>query len=183
MGFFCRVQGVRAALAVAVASAALFCSAGALAQTTSGTGVETSAGEDMPDYPIPAKAREAYSPIQEGFESPIDPRGDLKAAASYVDERAQRLKEGRAEQGPFFRDTELKANSRSYWLDLHKFDGTDAKALTTGGYVSYQSGYAGDLLQLRAVLYTTQPLYAPPGAAATLNLTPDGDARNSASRD
>lgn len=175
MGFFCRVQGVRAALVVAVASAALFCSAEALAQTASGTGVETSAGEDMPDYPIPAKAREAYSPIQEGFESPIDPRGDLKAAASYVDERAQRLKEERAEQGPFFRDTELKANSRSYWLDLEKFDGTDARALTTGGYVSYQSGYAGDLLQLRAVLYTTQPLYAPPGAGATLNLTPDGD--------
>ncbi|HLO22999.1 MAG TPA: hypothetical protein VK193_06235, partial [Methyloceanibacter sp.] len=60
----------------------------------------------MPDYPIPAKAREAYSPIQEGFESPIDPRGDLKAAASYVDERAERLKEGRAEQGPFVSDTD-----------------------------------------------------------------------------
>ncbi len=66
-------------------------------------------------------------------------------------------------------------NSRSYWLDLRKFDGTDAEALTTGGYVSYQSGYADDLLQLRAVLYTTQPLYAPQGAGATLNLTPDGD--------
>ena len=62
MGFFCRVQNVRVALVVAVASAALFCSAEALAQTASGTGVETSAGEDMPDYPIPAKAREAYSP-------------------------------------------------------------------------------------------------------------------------
>jgi hypothetical protein len=62
MGFFCRVQNVRVALAVAVAGAALFCSTGALAQTASGTGVETSAGEDMPDYPIPAKAREAYSP-------------------------------------------------------------------------------------------------------------------------
>jgi hypothetical protein len=61
-GLFLPVQNVRVALAVAVAGAALFCSTGALAQTASGTGVETSAGEDMPDYPIPAKAREAYSP-------------------------------------------------------------------------------------------------------------------------
>jgi len=30
-------------------------------------------------------------------------------------------------------------------------------------------------LQLRGVLYTTQPLYAPEGAGRTLNLTPDGD--------
>ena len=174
MAWFCRVERVRTALAIAAALTLAFSSAGVFAQSA-GTGVETSAGEDPPDYPIPSKAGEAYSPIQEGFETPIDPRGDLKAAAPYVDERAQRLKAARGGQRPFFRDTELKANSRSYWLDLKKLDGTDAEALTTGGYLSYQSGYAGDLLQLRAVLYTTQPLYAPPGAGATLNLTPDGD--------
>ena len=175
MGFVCRVHDVRAALAVAAALAISFASVDASAQATGGTGVEASAGQDAPNYPIPSKAGEAYSPIQEGFESPIDPRGDLKAAASHVDERAQRLQQAREVQGPFVRDTELKVYSRSYWLDLRKLDGSDAEALTTGGYVSYQSGYADDLLQLRAVLYTTQPLYAPQGAGATLNLTPDGD--------
>ena len=29
-------------------------------------------------YPLPTTAREAYSPIGEGFESPIDPRENLK---------------------------------------------------------------------------------------------------------
>ena len=133
MGFVCRVHNVRAAFAVAAALAMLFCGMDASAQETGGTGVEASAGHDAPDYPIPSKAGEAYSPIGEGFESPIDPRGDLKAAASHVDERARRLQVAREQQSPFVRDTELKVNSRSYWLDLRKFDGTDAEALTTGG--------------------------------------------------
>jgi hypothetical protein len=137
MGLVCRVHDARAAFAVAAAVAIVFSSADASAQGT-GTGVEASAGQDAPDYPIPSKAGEAYSPIQEGFESPIDPRGDLKAAASHVDERARRLHDARYQRSPFVRDTELKVNSRSYWLDLRKLDGTDAEALTTGGYVSYQ---------------------------------------------
>jgi len=73
------------------------------------------------------------------------------------------------------RDTELKVDSRSYWLDRRSIDGSKAEALTTGGSVSYQSGYAGDFVQLRGVLYTTQPLYAPAGGGVTLNLTPDQD--------
>ncbi len=174
MRLVCRVHDLRAALAVAAVFTAI-CGTEVLAQGAGGTGVEASAGEDAPDYPIPSKAGEAYSPIEEGFATPINPRADLKAAAPQVDERAERLKTAREGQRPFFRDTQIDANSRSYWLDLQKLDGTDAAALTTGGYISYESGYAADLLQLRAVLYTTQPLYAPPGAGDTLNLTPDGD--------
>jgi hypothetical protein len=37
---------------------------------------------------------------------------------------------------------------------------SEPKALTTGGYLSYQSGYLADFLQLNAMPYTTQPLYA-----------------------
>ena len=77
--------------------------------------------------------------------------------------------------GAFIANTELTANSRTYWFDLQGFDGRTYQALSSGGAINYQSGYAGDVLQLRGVLYTTQPLYAPAGAGRTLNLTPDGD--------
>lgn len=135
-------------------------------------------GEGSADYPIPSTAREAYSPIGEGFESPIEPRENLKGPRPYVDERRDQLRAARPglqTLSPFFRDTELTANSRTYWLGEHVFGLSQPKALTTGGYISYQSGYMVDFLQLRATLYTTQPLYAPEGAGDTLNLTPDGD--------
>lgn len=184
MAGFYRVPGVLAALAIAeVFTGFSLSGTGVLAQTAEG-GVEGSAAADMPDYPIPSKAREAYSPIGEGFESPIEPRADLKAAAPPPEEPPQGEDGRRAWLGamhqrlqdtsPFFRDTELKANSRTYWLKLQKFNGTVAEALTSGGYVSYQSGYAGNFLQLRGVLYTSQPLYAPARAGQTLNLEPDG---------
>ena len=128
-------------------------------------------------YPLPATAQEAYSPIGEGFESPLEAREDLKGPKPYIDERAERLRAQR-EQGPeapFFRDTELAANSRTYWFGEDAFGNAKPEALTTGGYLSYQSGFVADLLQLRGVLYTTQPLTASEDAGATLNLTEDGD--------
>ena len=38
-------------------------------------------------YPLPATAQEAYSPIGEGFESPLEAREDLKGPKPYIDER------------------------------------------------------------------------------------------------
>jgi hypothetical protein len=163
-----------------------------LAADNSGTGVEGSAAADMPDVPIPSTAQGTYSPIVEGFESPLEPRADLRATQpekkvqpkakapppeAETDERTwlYGLKERLQDDAPFVRDTELKVNSRSYWLTRQSIDGSHAEALTSGGYVSYQSGYAGDVVQLRGVLYTTQPLYAPAGGGGTLNLTPDQD--------
>ncbi|MGV1015226.1 MAG: OprD family outer membrane porin, partial [Methyloceanibacter sp.] len=129
------------------------------------------------DYPIPATAREAYSPIGEGFASPIEPRENLQGPSPYVDERGpwlSSLSRGLQDEGPFLRDTSLKLNSRSYWLPQDVF-GFKAEALTSGGSLAYQSGFIADFLQLRGVLYTSQPLYAPDGAGATFNLAPDGD--------
>lgn len=129
-------------------------------------------------YPMPTTAGEAYSPIGEGFESPIDPRADLKGPKPYLDEREERLKaqrQSRRTENPFFRDTEVKANSRTYWFDEDTFGDAMPEALTTGGYLAYQSGFAADFLQLRGVLYTTQPLYANEDAGDTLNLTNEGD--------
>jgi len=130
------------------------------------------------DYPIPSTAREAYSPIGEGFESPIEPRENLKGPKPYVDQREPLLMhwhERLQDAGPFFRDTELKLNSRTYWFDEDAFGFDEVKVLTTGGYLTYQSGYVSDFLQLRGALYTTQPLYASSDASASLNVSPQGD--------
>ena len=147
----------------------------ALAQ---GTGGGAGGGSGPIDYPIPATAGQAYSPIGEGFESPTDPRDDLKGPAPLVDDRRTEIRAARSgleTLNPFFRDTELTLNSRTYWFGEHTFGIETPKALTTGGYLSYQSGYLANFLQLRASLYTTQPLYANEDAGSTQNLTPDGD--------
>ena len=160
---------VRVALVLAPIAFGFGLSPRALAQSA-GDGVVT-------DYPLPSAASEAYSPIAEGFESPVEPREDLKEPAPYIDQREARPKADPRRQAltPFFRDTDLRVNSRTYWFDEDAFGNATPKALTTGGYLTYQSGFAADFLQLRSVVYTTQPLYAPEDAGGTLNLTTDGD--------
>jgi outer membrane porin, OprD family len=132
----------------------------------------------VPDYPIPPSARQAYSPIGEGFESPLDPREDLRGPVPHVDDRRPWL-EGVSEHlqvhGPFLRDTRLWLNSRTYWMSEDIFGLIKPEALTTGGVLAYESGYIADFFQLRGALYTSQPLYASQDAGATLNLTPDGN--------
>lgn len=129
------------------------------------------------DYPIPSHAKEAYSPIREGFESPIEPREGLRGPAPYIDTRGPALRHyERVPEAPaFFRDTKLNANSRTYWFGEDSFGFDKPQALTTGGSLSYESGYIADFFQLRSVLYTTQPLYANAEAGKTLNLSPQGD--------
>ena len=162
----------RGALIAAIVVACLGLGQTARAQDAGGTG-----SDGLPDYPIPATAQQAYSPIGEGFESPLDPRENLKGPMPYVDGRAPLLRSvsrGLQDEGSFLRDTKLRLNSRTYWLTQDVF-GFESEALTTGGSLAYQSGYIADFLQLRGVLYTSQPLYAPDGAGTTFNLTPDGD--------
>jgi len=131
------------------------------------------------DYPIPSQAREAYSPIGEGFESPIDPRADLRGPKRFIDTRQTRLEARRAQRWPgapaFFRDTDLRVNSRTYWFDEDDFGFDEPRAFTTGGSLAYQSGYLADIFQLRGAVYTTQPLYANAAAGGTQNLSPDGN--------
>ncbi len=150
----------------------------ALIFVASGAGLSSRAyGQGAHDYPIPSSAKEAYSPIREGFESPIEPRERLRGPKPYIDARGAALRDfERMPDAPaFFRDTKLKANSRTYWFGEDSFGFDKPKALTTGGSLSYQSGYIADFFQLRSVLYTTQPLYANAEAGKTLNLSPQGD--------
>jgi hypothetical protein len=145
----------------------------ACAQGVGGGGDDGSDNAD--DYPIPSTATQSYSPIREGFTTAIDARADLRGPTPYVDGREVGLKAARQNEAPFFRDTEIKLNNRSYWLAEDSFGLSKPEALTSGGWISYQSGYLADFLKLSGTVYTSQPLYAPADAGETLNLTKDGD--------
>lgn len=172
MARFLRAPAFRGVFALVLAAASLSLDRQAIAQNGGASG---SGG--VQDYPIPASAAEAFSPIREGFANPMEPRDDLRGPAPYADDRESRLKAARhCDRSPsrFFCDTELTLYNRTYWFEEDSF-GTEAKALTSGGHVSYQSGFVADFLQLRGALYTTQPLYASEDAGDTLNLSADGD--------
>jgi hypothetical protein len=99
MAGFSAVSAFRRTVAAALVAIGFGLGPSALAQEATGHGI---------DYPIPSTAREAYSPIE--------PRENLKGPKPYVDEREERLKakrESLQDLSPFFRDTELKPNSRT----------------------------------------------------------------------
>lgn len=137
------------------------------------------AAQGAHDYPVPSNAAEAFGPIREGFSVPLHPRDDLRGPEFVPDEREAQRALAREERWPsmpvFFRDTVLRADSRTYWFNEHDFGYGEPEAFTTGGSLSYASGYLADFFQLRSVVYTTQPLYADSDAGRTINLSPDGD--------
>jgi hypothetical protein len=80
------------------------------------------------------------------------------------------LKEQLKDTPAFFRDTNLDLNIRSYYFYREKYDNTVSEAWTLGGALSYRSGWFLDHFGIGAVLYTSQPLYAPDDKDGTLLL-------------
>jgi len=76
------------------------------------------------------------------------------------------------EKSPFIHDTKFGAQLRTFYFNRKKFDDSYSEAWTLGGSVTYQSGYVADLLRIGAVLYTSQPLYAPDDRDGTSLLKP-----------
>jgi len=84
----------------------------------------------------------------------------------------EKLKATLKESPPFFRDTKLDVNLRTYYLYREKFDKSKIEAWALGGSITYKSGYLLDHFAIGAALYTSQPLYAPGGRDGTLLLKP-----------
>jgi len=82
------------------------------------------------------------------------------------------LKEQLKDAPPFFRDTNLDVNLRTFYLDASNFNGSRNEAWALGGALSYQSGWLLDRLSVGSVFYTSQPLYAPADTGGTLLLEP-----------
>ncbi len=71
------------------------------------------------------------------------------------------LKQKLQDTPPFFRDTKLDLNVRSYYFYRDNDSQSINGAWTLGGALSYKSGWLWDHFAMGAVLYTSQPLYAP----------------------
>ena len=82
------------------------------------------------------------------------------------------LKEALAPLPPFLRDTDLKLNFRSYYLNRMKPDGTENEAWAFGGSASYRSGWLLDTFAMGATFYGSAPLYAQEDKDGTLLLKP-----------
>jgi hypothetical protein len=80
------------------------------------------------------------------------------------------LKEQLKDTPAFFRDTKLDLNIRTYYFYRDKYDDSKSEAWTLGGALSYRSGWFLDHFGMGAVLYTSQPLYAPDDRDGTLLL-------------
>jgi hypothetical protein len=75
---------------------------------------------------------------------------------------------------PFFRDSVLSLKPRSFYRYLHDGEGLH-EAFTSGGAMSFTTGWWRDFLQLGVTGYTTQPLATPHDPGGTNLLRPDGD--------
>ena len=69
-------------------------------------------------------------------------------------------------------DAVATVHLRSYFLDRTNPRPPNNAAWAGGGWVGYESGWLLNTLQIGAVGYTSQPLWAPPGTGGTLLLKP-----------
>jgi len=77
-----------------------------------------------------------------------------------------------AERSPFVDDSKISAQLRTFYFNRENFNDTRNEAWAIGGSVSYLSGYLADRFRVGAVVYTSQPLYAPDDRDGTLLLKP-----------
>jgi hypothetical protein len=85
------------------------------------------------------------------------------------------LKEKLKDTSPFFRDTKLDVNLRTFYFYRDNFDPSKSEAWALGGSISYQSGYFLDHFGVGAAFYTSQPLYAPSDRSGSLLLNSEQD--------
>lgn len=109
--------------------------------------------------PPPSSVEESVTPMDKTFEKPAD------HVRPFV-----KLKEELKDTPPFFRDTKLDVNLRTYYFYREKFDDSKSEAWALGGSLTYKSGYLFDRFGVGAAVYTSQPLYAPDGRDGTLLL-------------
>lgn len=111
--------------------------------------------------PPPSSVEESVTPMDKAFEKPPERVRPLET-----------LKDMLKDTSPFFRDTKLDVNLRTYYFYREKFDSSKSEAWALGGSISYKSGYLFDHFGVGAAFYTSNPLYAPDGRDGTLMLKP-----------
>ncbi|MGD9975514.1 MAG: OprD family outer membrane porin [Desulfatirhabdiaceae bacterium] len=102
------------------------------------------------ENPTPGSVDEVLTPIDISFMEKLGLPGLFP-----------RLKEKLQDTPPFFRDSKLDLNARSFYFYKDNYDNKKNEAWALGGALSYKSGWLADHFALGAVLYTSLPLYAP----------------------
>jgi hypothetical protein len=87
--------------------------------------------------------------------------GSFGDGVSEEDAGAAPILPGPTGAGPFWRDTGLDFNLRSYYLERNRDQGQDSLAWALGGSLAYRSGLWKERFGVGATLYTTQRLYGP----------------------
>ena len=121
-------------------------------------GGESSLGE----APAPESVEGLDDALAKGFEEPI-PEETL----------FPRVKHLLRDLPPFFRDTELEWNTRSYYFDQRNQDDSRAQAWTLGGSLTYRSGWFKEFFSLGAVFYVSQKLIGKKNRDGTRLLKPE----------
>jgi hypothetical protein len=113
------------------------------------------------EHPTPTSVDEIQTPIERSFLERIPRPGFFPW-----------LKEQVKDAPPFFRDTELDLNLRSFYFRRDKFDDSVSSAWAMGGALAYKSGWLLDRLQIGTTFYWSENLYGPKDKDGTLLLKP-----------
>lgn len=113
------------------------------------------------EEPTPSSVDEITTPIERSFIERIPRPGIFPW-----------LKEQLKDAPPFFRDTKLDLNLRSYYFRRDKFDDSVSSAWAMGGALAYKSGWLLDRLQVGTTFYWSENLYGPKDKDGTLLLKP-----------
>jgi hypothetical protein len=116
------------------------------------------------EEPTPTSVEESVSPMERSYkEKPTQPN------------LFPQLKEELKDADPFFRDTKLDVNLRTYYFYRDNYPNSNPQineAWAIGGAVSYKSGWFLNHFGVGAVYYLSEPLYAPQDTDGTQLLRP-----------
>ena len=102
------------------------------------------------EEPTPSSVDEVITPMERSFKERIPPFGVIPW-----------IREQLKNTPPFFRDSKIDLNLRTYYRTRRNYDDSVNEAWALGGALSYRSGWFLERIGLGAVLYTSQPVYAP----------------------
>jgi len=113
------------------------------------------------ENPAPDSVEEVPDPINENFR--VKPRRG--AISPYLKDKIKDLP-------PFFSDSHVVLNLRSFYFDRSIRDDVENVAWVLGGSLSYESGLIQDIFSIGTELFTSQKLYGPEDKDGTLLLKP-----------
>jgi len=113
------------------------------------------------EEPTPDSAKE----IESHFAAPVTEKEEKPSIFPAFKEKINALP-------PFWRDTDLTMNFRTYYFYRDNVDTSKFEAWTLGGSLNYESGWWKNRLKIGLVGYTSQKLYGPDSRDGTLNLRP-----------